>query len=122
MAMPRYLIVLGIFALVIVAMGLIGEVRGSWFWSAATGISIVVWLTFSAVFEQTTMADIVNGRLPRSIERWLLTPTPGYATSSVLMSSLDPGRPLWRSRDGWGRWRAEHHSATDGHESARCLP
>ena len=81
MAMPRYLIVLGIFALVIVAMGLIGEVRGSWFWSAATGISIVVWLTFSAVFEQTTMADIVNGRLPRSIralaadpDSWLCRP------------------------------------------------
>lgn len=36
MAMPRYLIVLGSLALLIVAMGLIGVIGDSWVWSAAT--------------------------------------------------------------------------------------
>jgi hypothetical protein len=37
MAMPKYLIVLGLLALVIVAMGLISVIGGSRVWSAATG-------------------------------------------------------------------------------------
>jgi uncharacterized membrane protein YvlD (DUF360 family) len=46
MAMPRYLLVLGLFALVIVAMGLISV---SWVWSAAAGCSIVLWLALAAL-------------------------------------------------------------------------
>jgi hypothetical protein len=49
MAMPRYLIVLGLFALVIVAMGLISVISASWVWSAATGCSILLWLVLAAV-------------------------------------------------------------------------
>ena len=49
MAMPRYLIALGLLVFVIVAMGLISVVGDSWVWSAATGISIVVWLGLAAI-------------------------------------------------------------------------
>lgn len=49
MAMPGYLIVLGLLALVIVAMGMISVVSGSWIWSAATECSIVLWLALGAV-------------------------------------------------------------------------
>ena len=49
MAMPRYLVALGLFALVIVGMGMISVISGSWIWSAATGCSIVLWLALAAV-------------------------------------------------------------------------
>lgn len=54
MAMPGYLIVLGLLALVIVAMGLISVISGSWVWSAATVSSIVLWLVLAAVVPKWT--------------------------------------------------------------------
>jgi hypothetical protein len=49
MAMPRSLFALGLLVFVIAAMGLIAVVSGTWVWSAATGISIVVWLGLAAI-------------------------------------------------------------------------
>lgn len=49
MAMPQYLIVIGLLALVIVSMGMISVISGSWSWSAATGCSIVLWLALAAL-------------------------------------------------------------------------
>jgi hypothetical protein len=54
MAMPGYLIVLGLLALVIVAMGLISVISGSWVWSVATVSSIVVWFGLAAVVPKGT--------------------------------------------------------------------
>ena len=49
MAMPRYLIALGLLALVIAGMGMTSVISGSWIWSAATRCSIVLWLALAAV-------------------------------------------------------------------------
>jgi hypothetical protein len=49
MAMPRYLIVLGLLALVVVAMGFVSAISGGWDWSVATGCSIALWLALAAV-------------------------------------------------------------------------
>jgi hypothetical protein len=57
MAMPRYLIALGLLVFVIVAMGLISVVGDSWVWSAATGISIVIWLGLAAVVPKRAHRD-----------------------------------------------------------------
>ena len=54
MTVPRYLIALGLLVFVIVAMGLIRVVSGSWVWSAATGISIVVWLGLAGLLPKWT--------------------------------------------------------------------
>ena len=47
--MPRYLIVLGLLALVIATMGVESATSGSWIWSAATEASIVLWLGLAVV-------------------------------------------------------------------------
>jgi membrane protein implicated in regulation of membrane protease activity len=47
--MPGYLILLGVLALVVVAMGLVSVLTGSWYWSAATATSILLWLALAAV-------------------------------------------------------------------------
>jgi hypothetical protein len=49
MGMPRYLIVLGLLSLVVVAMGLVSVTSGSWDWSTATEGSIVVWLVLAVL-------------------------------------------------------------------------
>ncbi len=49
MAMPGYLVVLGMVALAIVAMGMISVVTGGWVWSAATVSSIAIWFVLAAV-------------------------------------------------------------------------
>jgi hypothetical protein len=49
MDMPRHLIALGFLALVVVAMGFVSVIRGSWDWSAATASSIVLWLALAVV-------------------------------------------------------------------------
>jgi hypothetical protein len=47
--MPVYLIVLGALALMIVALGFVSVVSGSWFWSAATVSSILLWLVLAVI-------------------------------------------------------------------------
>ncbi|MGD0883097.1 MAG: hypothetical protein ABSB09_16150 [Acidimicrobiales bacterium] len=54
MTMPGYLVVLGVLALVNVAMGVISVVTGSWPWSAATVSSIVLWFVGARVVPNWT--------------------------------------------------------------------
>jgi F0F1-type ATP synthase assembly protein I len=49
MAVPRYLVTLGLLVFVIAAMRMISVVSGSWILSAVTGCSIVFWLGLAAV-------------------------------------------------------------------------
>ena len=49
MDMPRHLIVLGFLSLMVVALGLVSVIGGSWDWSAATASSIVLWLALAVV-------------------------------------------------------------------------
>jgi hypothetical protein len=41
--MSRYLIVLGLLSLVVVAMGCVSVITGSWSWSATTMNCILIW-------------------------------------------------------------------------------
>ncbi len=47
--MPRHLVVLGFLTLVIVGMGFVSVIGGSWDWSAATASSILLWLALAVV-------------------------------------------------------------------------
>jgi hypothetical protein len=47
--MPWYLVILGVLALVVCAMGLVSLFSGSWDWSVATESSIALWLALAVV-------------------------------------------------------------------------